>query len=50
MNNNAKKTKSEVIRSRVTKQFKSSIKEYARLNNLTVSETIERALIELMKK
>jgi hypothetical protein len=50
MNDNIKKTKSEVIRSRVTIEFKSDIKKYANINNLTVSEVIEMALIELMKK
>ena len=48
---NAKKEKKdEVIRSRITANFKKKVKLYAEQNNLNMSEVIEKALKELIEK
>ena len=40
--------KDQVIRSRITEEFKGKIKKYADENNMTMSEVIEKALIGLI--
>jgi len=42
--------KDEVLRSRVTNDFKQKVKLYAKRNSLNMSEVIEKALKELIEK
>ena len=46
----AKEIKNQVIRSRITEKFKNDVKSYAKKNNLSISEVIEKALMGLMNK
>jgi len=40
--------KDEIIKSRITKDFKNRIREYAKKNSMSMSEVLEKALIELI--
>ena len=42
--------KNDVIRARVTEDFKKTIKNYAERQNITMSELIEKALKALIEK